>query len=328
MKTQDPLYIKIKEGDIQTYLRAFEESFKAEVKDKRLIYKRGNSEWKITAYSYFPEFEFMVVQGNYDYNIVIDRTPDEIPDYYHINIVKEGKVVQDYNNEQQLMEAGSPQGIFIYNGLFPLKSEFHANHQHQSVSFKLYRKGLQELMPEAVDIFDKLFENDEAKGYHLHLTTEMDRLLFDLLHYDNSDSGRILLVHAKAFELFTTLMQSVQKLLNKDELHGLHVDDYNRLMIIKDKVIQSVESKINLEDLANEFAVSVSKLQRDFKALFNCSVYQFYTHAKMDEAYRRLKTGQYTVMEVGFDMGYNSVSKFSLMFKKVKGVNPKEVIPG
>ncbi|MCG8581409.1 MAG: helix-turn-helix domain-containing protein [Bacteroidales bacterium] len=47
----------------------------------------------------------------------------------------------------------------------------------------------------------------------------------------------------------------------------------------------------------------------------------------MDEAYRRLKTGQYSVTEVGYDMGYNSLSKFSEMFKKVKGINPKEVIP-
>jgi YesN/AraC family two-component response regulator len=31
-------------------------------------------------------------------------------------------------------------------------------------------------------------------------------------------------------------------------------------------------------------------------------------------------------MEVGYDLGYQNLSKFSEMFKKVKGIPPSEVI--
>ena len=52
----------------------------------------------------------------------------------------------------------------------------------------------------------------------------------------------------------------------------------------------------------------------------------FYNQARMDEAYRRLKSGRYSVSEVGYDMGYSSLSKFSSMFKKLKGILPNEVV--
>ena len=100
-------------------------------------------------------------------------------------------------------------------------------------------------------------------------------------------------------------MNSVVSLVNKDELNGLHKDDYERLLEIRSKLLSSFTQKISVDDLAAEFGFSTSKLKRDFKTLFQTSIYRFYTHAKMDEAYRRPKTGNYSVMEVGYDLGYN-----------------------
>ena len=321
------LAITIKEGGNENYFKALENFFNVKTDNNRFTYKKGASHITVNAYSIIPDFEFLVVQSNFNKAITVDRTPDGMPDYYHINIMKEGKAIQDYNNERQYMEAGTPKGIFLYNGLFPLKSNFPANHPLRSISLKISKKALQHIIPEAIDIFDSLFEDDEPKGYHAHLTTEMDRILTDLLSYDKSEFGRTLMVTSKALELFFILIHFVENLMVNNDFHGLHSDDYKRLMLIKEEIINNVETKISMDELAEKYAVSVSKLQRDFKTLFSSSVYQFYTHAKMDEAYRRLKTGQYTVMEVGYDLGYQSVSKFSAMFKKVKGVNPKDVIP-
>lgn len=112
------------------------------------------------------------------------------------------------------------------------------------------------------------------------------------------------------------------------QLNGLHADDYHRLQRIRKKIQSSLEEGIKPEALAEEFGINVSKLKRDFKPLFDSSVYQFFTHCRMDEAYRRLKTGEFSVMEVGYDLGYSNLSKFSEMFKKVKGVSPKDIVVG
>ena len=326
-KTKDQIILSFQEGGIKNYLQELEFKLGGEIINNGYINKKSGFDMKVSIYSFINDFELIVSESTPPKDLIFDRIPDDRPNYYHINIIKEGQVIQDFNSEQQFLQAGTPKGIFIYNGLFPLKSNFPAKVTLRSIAFKLSKKTLSQFMPEAVDIVDKLFENDEPKGYHTHLSAEMDRMTDDLYHYETADFGRVPMVTSKGLALFTVLMSSIKKLADKDELHGLHKDDYYRLLKIKDEIVSNVTSMINIETLAEQFAISVSKLQRDFKTLFNCTVYQFFAHAKMDEAYRRLKSGNYSVTEVGYDLGYSSISKFSEMFKKVKGISPKEVIP-
>jgi len=323
---REPLLMNIQEGSVSNYMEAVSKAFEHSYSDNRFEYNRQGNDVVVSTYEIIPDFEIIVTRSTCIRDIIVDRTPDDRPDFFHFNLVKEGNVIQDFNDQQQYMEAGSPTGAFIYNGLFPLKSRFPANVTFRSVAFKASKAAIAELIPEGLSIINTLFEDDRPKSYHIPLPHEMEKLIEDVFFNESANFGRKMMVMAIGMHIFTLLLSSLKKLSEKDELQGLHIEDYNRLILIKDEIVKQVEQKINLDDLASQFAISVSKLQRDFKALFNSSVYQFYTHAKMDEAYRRLKTGEYSVMEVGYDMGYNSLSKFSSMFKKVKGISPKEVM--
>ena len=95
---------------------------------------------------------------------------------------------------------------------------------------------------------------------------------------------------------------------------------------VRKKIISNLETSYTIEELSKEFGVSPTKLKMDFKHLFGTTIYKFYNQARMDEAYRRLKSGQYSVSEVGYDLGYSSLSKFSSMFKKVHGILPNDVV--
>ena len=274
-----------------------------------------------------PGFEIYTTYATHNTAVVIDKEPDDDPEMVYINVIKEGQMTRSYDNKEKHAEADSSKGIFIYNGLFPITITHPPNATLESIGFKLSKKALQQFLPEATGIFEALFGTNEPVAYHTHLPVELNALVEDIFHFKKSEFDKIPLVVARSLELFTLIMRSVRKLVNKDELHGLHIDDYRRLMKLKDQLLSNFDNRISLDELAGEFGISVSKLKRDFKALFDTSVYQFYTHAKMDEAYRRLKSGNFSVMEVGYDLGYQNLSKFSQMFKKVKGINPKDVIP-
>lgn len=326
MINRESIVLQIKEGNSINYMKAVSDAFQHPFVDDRFKYDLQGNHIIVSCYKIIPDFEIIVTQSTCNRDIVVCRTSDERPDFFHFNLMKEGQAIQKYNDQQQYMEAGRPTGAFIYNGLFPLQSKFPANLTVRSIGFKASRGALKQMMPEGLPIIDQLFADDSPQSYHISLTHEMEKLIEDVFLYENSLFGRKMQVMAHSMQIFTLLLSSIKALSEKDELQGLHIDDYNRLLQIKDEIIQHIEQKLNLEELASQFAISVSKLQRDFKALFNSSVYQFYTHAKMDEAYRRLKTGEFSVMEVGYDLGYSSLSKFSSMFKKVKGISPKEVM--
>ncbi|WP_075603570.1 helix-turn-helix transcriptional regulator [Saccharicrinis aurantiacus] len=146
---------------------------------------------------------------------------------------------------------------------------------------------------------ESMFENDEPKGFHTPTPNAIQRIIDDLYKYKDEALIPKLMVSSKGLELFSLLINSLKKLLEAHELNGLHIDDYNRVLRIKDELINKVEHKINIEDLAKQFAISSSKLHRDFKALYDCSIYSFFTQAKMDEAHRRLQSGNFSVTEVG-----------------------------
>ncbi|MBS2211985.1 helix-turn-helix transcriptional regulator [Carboxylicivirga mesophila] len=321
------LKLRFEEGNVVNYINNYSAALNHPYENNRLEYIKQGNNVCLSFYEFTTDFEFLITNSTFSKDIMIERTPDKRPDLFHFTLVREGHVVQNFNDQQEFMEAGTTTGAFIYNGLFALNSYFPAHLTLRSITFKVSKEALKDKMPESLPVIDRLFEDDTPKSYHISLTTELERLIEELFVYDDIAFGRSLMVTGCALHIFTLLLSSLKSSADKEELHGLHIDDYNRLLLIKKEIETQIESKINIEDLASQFAISVSKLQRDFKALFNSSVYQFFTHAKMDEAYRRLKTGRYSVMEVGYDLGYSNLSKFSQMFKKIKGVSPKDVIP-
>ncbi|MBS2211974.1 helix-turn-helix transcriptional regulator [Carboxylicivirga mesophila] len=327
MEQDSAIHIRLKEGGAANYIEAVNKTIGGKQNDNLVLIEQGDIKMKASFYSFIDEFDMIVSHINYHKDIIIEREPDNRPDFYHFNLINQGQVKQNYQDSLKYTQAGSSNGVFIYNGLFPFTSVFAQRNDIQTVGYKFSRKALAKIMPEAVGLLDDLFGDQEPKAYHTAVNKELDRLLDELFFYDNASYGRIPLSVAKGLEILPLLMKTLQSQLDKDELNGLHIDDYNRLLKVKDYLLQHLEDKVNIEDIADMFAVSLSKLKRDFKTLYDTTIYAFYTQAKMDEAYRRLRTGDYTVTEVGYDLGYQSISKFSLMFKKVKGINPKDVVP-
>ena len=323
---RDKTILTIQEGPIDNYYQALIPIFGGEVKDGGYSVSSHEIDLQMSSYIFPEEIELVVASGIYNKAIEIERSPDGDPDYIHIAIIKEGQLTRSYSNQKQFIEADTSMGVFAHNGMFPLVTEIPPNVNYKAVTFKFSKKSLERLLPETNDLIKQLFGNPEPITYHMHSTREIERLTDDIYYFRDETFGSRALVMARGLEVLTSLFLKAKQLLENNDIQGLHVDDYQRLLKIKNRLMSSFNQKISVEEIALEFGISISKLKRDFKTLFDCSLYQFYTHAKMDEAYRMLKSGEYTVMDVGYELGYQNLSKFSSMFKKVKGLSPKDVL--
>ncbi|MBR8534077.1 helix-turn-helix transcriptional regulator [Carboxylicivirga sediminis] len=325
MKNTMPIILEFTEGKAENYFKAVHDYFGGELKADSYYFKRGATLIHGTSLQLTEGIELSIIDAIHTEALKMVRVPDNNPDYYHLVIIHTGKYTQSFEQELLKLEADSTKGIFIYNGMFPLEAEFPANTPYKAITFKFHKACLEDLIPEAAAMFKTMYPSDEGIAYHIPTTNKVNQLADDILSYQKGIYGAKAMIKARAFEAFVIIMKIMEQMTD-DELHGLHIDDYNRLMRIKKHLLDSLTDTINVEAIAEEFAISVSKLNRDFKALFDMTIYKFYTRAKMDEAYRRLQTGNYSVAEVGYDLGYSSLPKFSEMFKKVKGINPKDVI--
>ncbi|ANQ51913.1 helix-turn-helix transcriptional regulator [Flammeovirga sp. MY04] len=318
---------KVEEGSAKNYFKGLYDALGGTYTEETYSIKDRSTSIEMSAHELIDGLELILADAKFGAPLIMERSPDHDPDLIHIYIVYRGSANQNYNNQLQLLEAGSINGLFIYNGLFPTVTYFPIASFYKSISFKVSKNVFLKLFPHHADTLIDTLIQEIPIAYHTALPIHMESTIDDLLHYDQSPFERIPMLMSKGLELFSQIILSLDELRQKNELNGLHQDDYKRLLDIKNYILSRLHDKIVVDDIATTFGISTSKLKRDFKTLFNTSIYQYYTHAKMDEAYRRLKTGKFSVMEVGYDLGYTSIPNFSAMFKKIKGINPKDVIP-
>jgi len=326
MSSDSPIVIKLKEGSFKNYFPAYKKAFGGEHNNVSFLSKKGKNKVEGLVLKLSDDIEMGLLKTYITQPYIIDRAQDDNPNFLHMVIINDGEYVQSYDDKSKSMEAGSTVGVFFYDGLIPIKAGFPANINYQSISFKFSKTDLKTNFEEANPLIQKMFGEDHGVAYHFSTPTEVTKLINDIFFFHKGGFAHKALIKARGLETLAVILKAIEQ-MDEEELNGLHKEDLHRLAAIKNKILQSITSSIRVEDIAQEFAISVSKLNRDFKSLFNTTIYKFYTHAKMDEAYRRLKSGEFSVSEVGYDLGYSNLSKFSEMFKKIKGISPKNVIP-
>ncbi|AIO70760.1 helix-turn-helix transcriptional regulator [Burkholderia oklahomensis] len=95
-----------------------------------------------------------------------------------------------------------------------------------------------------------------------------------------------------------------------------------KLLRARDLLLADLSRAPTIAMLAKETGLSVLKLKRGFRQLFDHSVYGLFQQERMHEARRRLSSADMPVMTVAADMGYANASHFTAAFQKQFGVNP------
>ncbi len=322
---EDKIHVSLPEGGTRNYIDGFKAIFGGIATENNLIVEKGPVQINLTYYT-IEGVEFTYLDLTCRKPLLLTRTPDNDPNLIHINITKEAAFTRQYKGEKTELVTESQGGVFLYNGLFPVHVDLPANTKLRYLGFKINLKTMGPIFEGLADVLAELFTDENALAYHAGLSRENDKLMSDIFAFSNLSNGKVPLTSARALEVFSNVVLHFKQEVDKNELAGLHIDDYNLLNEVKKKIISNLETSFTIEELSREFGVSPTKLKKDFKHLFGASIYQYYNQARMDEAFRRLKSGKYSVSEVGYDLGYSSLSKFSSMFKKVKGMLPTDVV--
>lgn len=89
-------------------------------------------------------------------------------------------------------------------------------------------------------------------------------------------------------------------------------------------LFQHLQDTLTLEEIAREFDFSKSYLNQIFRKYTQRAPMEFFTHLKMQEACKLLRSTNLYIYEVGQYLGYADPYYFSRIFRKVVGVSPKE----
>jgi AraC-like DNA-binding protein len=113
------------------------------------------------------------------------------------------------------------------------------------------------------------------------------------------------------------------KLLSEIEMVGAGLKDAERMQLVFDYVLKNFKTEVNLSEIAWLTKFSEAAFCRFFKARTKKTFSEFVNEIRISHACKLLKESELSILEIGFDSGFNNLSNFNRQFKKLKGINPK-----
>lgn len=101
------------------------------------------------------------------------------------------------------------------------------------------------------------------------------------------------------------------------------IEVYKRINDAKDYIDDNFCSEIKIEDAAKAACMSSFHFLRLFKKVFNDTPYQYITFKRLAKASRLIMKTDMPITDVCFEVGFQSLSSFSWLFKQKYGMSPE-----
>lgn len=94
------------------------------------------------------------------------------------------------------------------------------------------------------------------------------------------------------------------------------------IQLAADYIQQNFRDKLTIDDIAQAVFLSPCYLSRIFKQSLGCTLMEYVTQVRVEQAKVMLKNPQYNVMQVAVECGFEDPGYFTRVFKKVEGIAP------
>ncbi len=122
---------------------------------------------------------------------------------------------------------------------------------------------------------------------------------------------------------FTRLHDKMSRL--KDDIL-ISNEEMHRLMDTESLLVGDLSAPApTVSQLARHAAMSETKFKNLFKKIYGSGPYEYYQKSRMMRAHQLLLTHQFSVKEIGRQLGYVNPGNFTIAYKKEFGRLPKEV---
>ena len=115
------------------------------------------------------------------------------------------------------------------------------------------------------------------------------------------------------------------KVAELKELHARKQPLIDRLIETKHHMEANYSEKLVLEELARNTALSKFHFIRQFRKYYGRTPHQYLKEVRIEAAKRLLKNGA-KVSEACFQVGFESPTSFSMLFKEITGYNPSDFL--
>lgn len=299
------------------------EQIGAAVENNRLVLNGSADEGSIRLYPLEDGLTLVLTEVKPHVDISMFRVPGEsqylfmkmyLPDY-HLNTAVRS-TLDNYQIETP--------GVMLYNSHLELRSLFKSRQRFKIVSFAMQADWIKRTAhPDAIFSNIELLNSPLFRFEQVSPSVLQSALnLFDL----TADTGSFhLRLKAIAYDILSHLFSSFNKPIVSNLSAARLQSDIETIFRVKAQ-LEVVENGNypTIDVLAQQAAMSPSKLKTLFRSVFGMSVFEFYQRNRLNYARDLIQTRAFSISEIGFKIGYSNLSKFSRAYKKQFGYLPHQ----
>ncbi|UZT98580.1 AraC family transcriptional regulator [Chryseobacterium fluminis] len=179
-----------------------------------------------------------------------------------------------------------------------------------------------------VDLYNFYFKKEEGEnGFYDEINIySVSHLLREMILYTKEWDGKITKNDAPQYYFLKALKgilpEKRDKQLAFPVQHPFPSDE--TLLKIAQYIHANLEKHLSIESTAKEFGMSTRTLSRKFKEILGMNYVRFLRALRITRSLELMIEGKYNMYEIAMMVGYNSLSSFSNIFKKVIGIPPTE----
>ncbi|MEM8525634.1 MAG: helix-turn-helix domain-containing protein [Bacteroidota bacterium] len=198
------------------------------------------------------------------------------------------------------------------------KNQVREKEQAKSIVVQ-WNKGIFAKVPELHQIFTMLKEASKGIIFEIDTTREFLPLLKQLPTYESAE------LYIKLLHLLLQLSKCSYKTLSGTSFKDDLPDSYSsRMSMIQDFVATAFPRKIYLKEVAGLVNMTEQSFARFFKKMMGRSFFTFLNEYRINMASRMLLDTDWSVAEISFKCGYESLPFFYKQFQKFQQVSPSK----
>lgn len=265
-------------------------------------------------------------------------------DYFIIDIhdffIKKERIVDSFPDMSRYMsfsssyiksangECFNPYQTMTANTMFVTNIEktnfrflLHANFPYLSVGVNIKKKMITDYLSQHLEannttIADVFFDTREL------VTKPLAKIANAILGCNMSSPAAEMFLDAKAKEWLSITLDAY---FNKEPVKTLSSSDENAIINVASYINDHYALDIPQELLEKIAMMSGTKLKNLFKQKYQMSITEYAQRKRMNIAETLLSTTELEIKDVAKSVGYSSHSRFTALFKKYKGIYPREV---
>jgi len=217
------------------------------------------------------------------------------------------------------------EGIYIYDASQPFDMYYPKGRLSQWMVIRFPFEYFKTWNKEASSHLMNILFNEEKYFFYYRLNPEIETVVREVYRASKDERTRRFIFYSRAFEIIGRINLLLEE--NQDNYtHGkVHSKDLETMMQVKEELLDDFSSAPNLSVLSANYNMSVSKLQRIFKQVYNLPILKFFNQHRLEEAHRLIKYSDRSINDISLSLDFYSPSHFSRAFKKQFGYNPNEV---